>query len=112
VSRRAISILTAIIATFVAFAMPISQLRRPIEVCCCCPDPSHCHCPHDPSSSSSKPTMQACHRVTQDANTPVPSVTIATIEIEVPHDRIAVAPAMMPVAPSPAPDLPRPSAPS
>jgi hypothetical protein len=75
----------ALVAIFVAMAVPVSQVRTRVVVTkCCCPDPSHCHCPDHNKPVGNDPTMSACHRTQHElASAEMPAFAVPTaIEVE------------------------------
>ena len=107
-------VLKLLIALAVVIAMPVSQLRTVMVVkACCCPDPDRCHCPDHDASTSSQPSMRACHTSSQAVVAPVLPAFVAPSAVAI------VAPSRVPVAsvfvlaiPHPSPPPARPAAPS
>ena len=113
--RRLTPIVAAIVAVFVALAVPFTQLRTvATQISCCCPDPSDCHCPHEKTApDAGGPTLRACHRTTHELAAPdSPTFAVAAMTIVATPVRVAVVAHAAPQSPHATPDPTRPSAPS
>src|SRR5262245_55873226 len=51
------------VAVIAMIAVPVSQLRTiSVQIECCCPDPTTCHCGDHDKAPDGKPAIKACHK--------------------------------------------------
>lgn len=52
-----------IVAVIAMIAVPVSQLRTiSVQLECCCPDPTKCHCSEHPGAPAGQAAIKECHK--------------------------------------------------